>query len=269
MERKASVERTKPIFKGLNITPNDIFDLIKSYGEGISSWKKFLDSPDFTARSNTNTFISMERERLHLLTSSSPEGIINTLNKIYVDANKFQEEGLDILNITTKIIRKYRSVYDYADLFLATKNSLLDRIADNEFIARDKERKRLGSRALTCDISLTLEDYNALDRDAPQKLKENPGKTMLETMADEEITLYINRLKETYNWAKQAKNNRIYEYGQIKYDEDIKKEGIFWHTIQIWIDSYLETMKYIKSKGKLPKNAFKIYGVGVGLAKAA
>ena|SRR3990167_5112487 len=258
MERKGPMERAKSEPKGLNITPNDIFGLIKKYGEEVVAWSKFLNSPVDNAASNANTFISMEMKRLNLLTRFSPEWTINILNKIYADATNYEQEGLEILDITTKIIRKYRSVYGYADLFLATKNHLLDRVAGIEFIARDKERKRLEKTRINCAVALTLEDYNALDQDAPQKLKDNPGKTMLETMTEGEIALYVDNLKTNYNWAKQEKSKMIDKHSQKEYDEDIKKEGIFWHTIQVWIDDYLETMKYIKSKDKLPKNAFKL-----------
>ena len=124
MERKVQMERTKPVPKGLNITPGDIAAQIKHY----------QNRPDLIKRPNgypPSTFGGMCEERLRALTSSPPEVTIKKLEEIYAFTEGLRSQGLDILDITTQTIRKYRSVVDYVDLFNATGNKFLDEVADN------------------------------------------------------------------------------------------------------------------------------------------
>lgn len=253
MERlNAPVEKTKPVIGVFNITPDDVITQIGIYQRDIPIYKEWQKDKNENKQCNGYVFGNMCEERLRVLTKTSPEQTVDALKNIYTDINNLHQQGLDELDISIRLIRKYRSILEYIDIFQNTKSYFLDRIAETSIVARWREEKRLRPIFRNCKIALTLEDYNALDMNPPQELLNNPGKTKAETMSDEELKLHLNELKRRYDMAIKVKREFISTNGKAKYKEESKE----FRPYAIWeylIGEYLETIKYLKSIRRLSK----------------
>lgn len=253
MERsKGPAEKSRRIMENFNITPNDVHTQIEKYQKNIPIYKEWQKSKNENEQCNGYVFGYMCEERLRVLTKASPEQTIDTLRNIYTDTNNLHQQGLDELDISIKLIRKYRSILEYIDLFSNTRSYFLARIAETSIVARWKEEKRLRPTFRDCKIALTLEDYNALDMNPPQELINYPGKTKAETMTDEELKLHINWLRQRYEMAVKEKRKLISANGKAKYEEESKEFRIY-AIYEYLISEYQETVKYLRSIGRFPK----------------